>query len=130
MRPVLRPRHALDEIAGHLAVEPPSAAASTVTTGLSLNTERVEPGDLFLALPGTRAHGADFADAAVAAGAVAVLTDPAGAPGVDAVPILVVDNPRAELAGLSAWFYDHPSEAFRTVGITGTQGKTTTTYLA
>jgi UDP-N-acetylmuramoyl-L-alanyl-D-glutamate--2,6-diaminopimelate ligase len=46
------------------------------------------------------------------------------------VPVVAVDNPRECLADLSAWFYDYPSRAFRTVGITGTQGKTTTTYLA
>ncbi|HSI25927.1 MAG TPA: UDP-N-acetylmuramoyl-L-alanyl-D-glutamate--2,6-diaminopimelate ligase, partial [Aeromicrobium sp.] len=46
------------------------------------------------------------------------------------VPAIVVDDPRARLAEVSAWFYDHPSTAFRTIGVTGTQGKTTATYLA
>ncbi|MFL6090830.1 MAG: UDP-N-acetylmuramoyl-L-alanyl-D-glutamate--2,6-diaminopimelate ligase [Aeromicrobium sp.] len=130
MRPVLRPRRTLDEIAALLDVEAPPSHAAEIVTGLSLNTKRVQPGDVFLALPGGRAHGIEFASQAIDAGAVAILTDPAGAGQVDAVPLLVVDEPRAELARLSAWFYDHPSEAFRTVGITGTQGKTTTTYLA
>ncbi|HJR89768.1 MAG TPA: UDP-N-acetylmuramoyl-L-alanyl-D-glutamate--2,6-diaminopimelate ligase, partial [Aeromicrobium sp.] len=68
---------------------------------------------------------------AVRRGAVAVLTDAGGASrsGGD-IPVLVVEHPRDRIAGLSAWFYDHPSQAFSTVGITGTQGKTTATYIA
>ena len=63
---------------------------------------------------------------------MAVLTDADGAGRVDAldVPALVVEEPRALLADLCAWFHDHPAEAFTTIGVTGTQGKTTTTYLA
>ena len=51
----------------------------TVVTGISLSTARIRPGDVYAALPGTRAHGADFAEQALAAGAVVVLTDPTGA---------------------------------------------------
>jgi len=130
VRPEHRPARSLADIASYLHVDPP-AGGSTTITGLSLNTQRVEPGDLFLALPGTRAHGIDFAAEAVGHGAAAVLTDPDGASRSSAdVPLLTVDQPRERMAGLSAWFYDHPSRAFHTVGITGTQGKTTTTYLA
>ncbi len=59
-------------------------------TGLSLSSQRVVPGDLYAALPGARAHGAAYADDAVAAGAVAVLTDPDGAARVTEAPALVV----------------------------------------
>ena len=100
-------------------------------TGLSLSSQRIRPGDLYAALPGARAHGIDFAADAVAAGAVAVLTDPAGAEAaaVD-VPLLVVPRPRALLGRLAAHVHGDPAAALRMIGVTGTQGKTTTTRLA
>ena len=101
-------------------------------TGLTLSSQRVEPGDLYAALPGARAHGADFAAAAVAAGAVAVLTDESGLERAlaTAVPVVVVDRPRAVLGGLAAHLHGDPATAMRMIGVTGTQGKTTTTRLA
>jgi len=130
VRPEHRPERSLADVATHLHIDPP-ADGNPVVTGLSLNTQRVEPGDLFLALPGARAHGIDFVGDAVHRGAVAVLTDQEGANRAgDRVPVLILDQARDHLAGLSAWFYDHPSRAFRTIGVTGTQGKTTMTYLA
>ncbi|HEX6148985.1 MAG TPA: UDP-N-acetylmuramoyl-L-alanyl-D-glutamate--2,6-diaminopimelate ligase [Nocardioides sp.] len=99
-------------------------------TGLSLSSRRVRPGDLYAALPGQRAHGIDFAADAVAAGAVAVLTDAAGADRVPGVPSLVVADPRRVLGGLAAELYGDPASSLRLVGITGTQGKTTATRLA
>ena len=99
-------------------------------SGVSLSTERICAGDLYAALPGARAHGADFADRAVAAGAVAVLTDEAGLAKVPpGVPVLVVDRPRAMLGRLSAHLYGDPATHLRMIGVTGTQGKTTTTRL-
>ena len=132
VRPRTAPRLDLADLAAHLGVDTDGAA---VVTGVSLNTGDVAPGDLYAALPGARAHGAGFVPAAQEAGAVAVLTDPAGAevihagPGT-ALPVLVVDDPRAALADLSSFIYSDPSASFTTIGITGTQGKTTTTYLA
>jgi UDP-N-acetylmuramoyl-L-alanyl-D-glutamate--2,6-diaminopimelate ligase len=129
VRPEHRPERSLADVATYLGNGQPAHTGSI--TGLSLNTLRVEPGDLFLALPGTRAHGIEFAADAVRNGAVAILTDPDGANRSAAeVPVLTVAQPREQMASLSAWFYDHPSRAFHTLGITGTQGKTTTTYLA
>jgi UDP-N-acetylmuramoyl-L-alanyl-D-glutamate--2,6-diaminopimelate ligase len=101
-------------------------------TGLTLSSQRVVPGDLYAALPGSRAHGATFAAQAVQAGAVAIVTDEAGAElcgGLD-VPVLVVDDPRRLLGALAAKVYDDPAEHMRLVAVTGTQGKTTTTRLA
>ncbi len=110
----------------------PDAAELTVT-GTTLRAQHVLPGDLFAALPGARAHGADFSDQAVAAGAVAVLTDAAGAerPALrDAgVPILVHADPRAALGEIAAWIYGEPSLKLSVLGVTGTSGKTTTSYL-
>ncbi len=130
LRPQHRPQRALADVAARLELSV-SDGPGPIITGLSLNTQRVEPGDLFFALPGSRAHGIEFAAEAVSRGAVAVLSDAAGADAyAGGVPLLVLDDVRGRIADLSAWFYDHPSEAFPTVGITGTQGKTTTTYLA
>jgi UDP-N-acetylmuramoyl-L-alanyl-D-glutamate--2,6-diaminopimelate ligase len=101
-------------------------------TGLTLSSQRVVPGDLYAALAGSRAHGASFAAQAVEAGAVAIMTDDAGAGlcrGID-VPVLVVDDPRALLGRLAARVYGDPAEDLRLVAVTGTQGKTTTTRLA
>lgn len=97
-------------------------------SGLTLDNRLVRPGDLFAALPGARAHGASFAGAAVAAGAAAVLTDPAGAALIAGigVPVLVVDDPRAVLGLLANRVY--PGMRPRLVGVTGTNGKTTTTH--
>ena len=101
-------------------------------TGVTLSSQRVQPGDLYAAPAGSTTHGATFAAQAVAAGAVAVLTDPAGAElcaGVG-VPVLVVPQPRAVLGALSALVYGEPASRLRLVAVTGTQGKTTTTRLA
>ncbi|WP_165913096.1 UDP-N-acetylmuramoyl-L-alanyl-D-glutamate--2,6-diaminopimelate ligase [Tamaricihabitans halophyticus] len=102
-------------------------------TGATLRAQHVLPGDLFAALPGARAHGADFAVDALAAGAAAVLTDEAGAarPALrDAgVPVLVHPDPRGVLGEIAAWIYGEPSLRLAVLGITGTSGKTTTTYL-
>lgn len=103
-----------------------------VVTGLSLSSQRVRPGDVYAALPGSRAHGAGYAAGAVEHGAVAVLTD---AEGADLcadlpVPVLVVTEPRALLGRLAATVYGDPADDLRLVAVTGTQGKTTTTRLA
>lgn len=108
-------------------------AADLAVAGTTLRAQHVLPGDLFAGLPGARAHGADFSDQAVAAGATAVLTDPAGAerPALrDAgVPILVHPDPRAALGEIAAWIYGEPSLRLSVLGVTGTAGKTTTSYL-
>lgn len=126
----MAPRWTVAELAAELGVEGPVVGADVVFTGIALNTSQVRPGDLYAALPGARSHGADHATRAVESGAVAVLTDAEGAGHVSGVPVVVVDHPRTRLADLSARFYGHPTSSFTTIGITGTQGKTTTTYLA
>ncbi|MET0526559.1 MAG: UDP-N-acetylmuramoyl-L-alanyl-D-glutamate--2,6-diaminopimelate ligase [Nocardioides sp.] len=105
-------------------------AAGTVVTGISLSSQRVLPGDLYAALPGARAHGIEYVADAVAAGAVAVLTDPEGRDALGgALPAVVVGHPRQVLGVVSAEVYGRPAERLRMVGVTGTQGKTTTTRL-
>jgi len=117
----------LAELATWLGVAAPGQAT---VTGLTLSSQRVRPGDLYAALPGARVHGATYAASAVASGAVAVLTDPEGAALAEVdVPVLVVDNPRTVLGALAARVYGEPAAALTLIGVTGTQGKTTTTRL-
>ncbi|WP_435735667.1 UDP-N-acetylmuramoyl-L-alanyl-D-glutamate--2,6-diaminopimelate ligase [Cellulosimicrobium sp. PMB13] len=108
-------------------------AAAVEIWSVASDDRAVADGDLFVALPGARAHGAGFAAAAVERGARAVLTDEQGAlllaDAVTGVPVLVADDPRSLLGPLAAWVYGNPAERLTTFGVTGTNGKTTTTYL-
>ncbi|MGO4383961.1 UDP-N-acetylmuramoyl-L-alanyl-D-glutamate--2,6-diaminopimelate ligase, partial [Specibacter sp. RAF43] len=100
--------------------------------GVSLDSRAVAPGDLYIALPGAHAHGAQFAAAAIAAGAVAVLTDDDGAHQLGdslAVPVLRCANPRARAGAIAALVYGTAARARMPLfAVTGTNGKTTTTY--
>jgi len=100
-------------------------------TGVSLDSRSVLPGDLYAALPGAVTHGAEFVARAQQAGAVAVLTDPAGADRAAAtgLPVLVVDKPRSVLGAVASRVYGEPTSALRLLGVTGTNGKTTTSFL-
>lgn len=105
-----------------------------IITGVTLRAQDVLPGDLFAALPGLTTHGARYAAVAIERGALAVLTDAAGvaemnAAGAPPVPALVHPDPRSVLGGLAATVYANPSERLAVIGITGTSGKTTTTYM-
>lgn len=111
-------------------------SGSVPVTGISLNSRAVQPGDLYVALPGATRHGADFASQAVVAGAAAILTDDAGARLLAlsndiSVPVLLAEEPRGLVGRLSALIYQsRPEGADAPVlfGVTGTNGKTTTTY--
>jgi UDP-N-acetylmuramoyl-L-alanyl-D-glutamate--2,6-diaminopimelate ligase len=104
---------------------------STAVSGVTHDSRAVRPGDLYAALPGSRVHGAEFSAAAVTAGAVAILTDPDGRARAAAtgVPVFVVSDPRARLGEIACWVYGDPSRRLRLIGVTGTSGKTTTSYL-
>jgi UDP-N-acetylmuramoyl-L-alanyl-D-glutamate--2,6-diaminopimelate ligase len=133
---VPRPQHLrrtpITEVAALVGAPEPQSAA--VVTGVTLDSRAVLPGDLYAALPGVRAHGADFVRSAVDAGAVAVLTDPQGAERVEGsgldVPVLVVDRPRDVLGAACARILGTDDIGLRLVGVTGTNGKTTTAHLA
>ncbi len=100
-------------------------------TGVTLDSRAVLPGDLYAALPGANTHGARFATQARDLGAAAVLTDAAGAQWIPGdMPVLVVEDPRAALGQISAQIYDDPAAKVNMLGFTGTNGKTTMTYLA
>ena len=123
LRPALRPTSIAD-ICRVLRI--PSKPG--VVTGLSLDSRRIQPGDLYAALPGEHAHGATFVNQAIAAGAAAVLTDHHGASviGEVAVPVLTVPLPREALGAVAKTIFAGPRP--RLLGITGTNGKTTTTH--
>ena len=135
----LRPNHPVGQVLGRLAEQVRAVPAGGATvpnvqvTGVTLRGQNAQPGDLFAALPGASSHGGRYAADAVTQGAVAVLTDAAG---VDAmggdigVPVLIHPDPRSVLGELAATVYGHPSDRLRVIGVTGTSGKTTTTYLA
>src|SRR5215469_6692136 len=101
-------------------------------TGVTLDSRAVQPGDLYAALPGEHTHGAAYCDQAVAAGAVAILTDHAGRERAarSGVPVFVVSAPRERLGDVCCWIYGDPSTRMTMIGVTGTSGKTTTSYLA
>lgn len=128
-RPAHPPRTPLADVAAALGLS--ADQPDVAVTGITLDSRRVRPDDLYAALPGSRAHGASFAAQAAADGAVAVLTDAAGESQARAggLPVLVVDSPRAVLGAVAAQVYGHPAAALRTIGVTGTQGKTTVTRL-
>ncbi|MER7003466.1 UDP-N-acetylmuramoyl-L-alanyl-D-glutamate--2,6-diaminopimelate ligase [Dactylosporangium sp. NPDC000555] len=108
-------------------------SGEVAVTGVTHSSSSVLPGDLYAALPGSRVHGADFIPDALRRGAVAVLTDSAGfEAGVRAdagVPFIVVDRPRDVLGDVASKVYGEPTRRLTTIGITGTAGKTSTTYL-
>ena len=98
-------------------------------SGVTLSDQGVEPGDLFIAIAGAKSHGATFAESAISKGAVAVLTDAAGAALIKGVPVLVVSDPRRVAGNISALLYNEPMRDLTSIGITGTNGKTTVTTL-
>ncbi|HCU49169.1 MAG TPA: UDP-N-acetylmuramoyl-L-alanyl-D-glutamate--2,6-diaminopimelate ligase, partial [Micromonosporaceae bacterium] len=92
-------------------------AGDALIAGVTHASDQVQPGDLYAALPGSRRHGGEFASAAVAAGAVAILSDVP----IDAgVPVLIVPDPRAVLGEIADFVYGSPSASLTLIGITGT----------
>jgi UDP-N-acetylmuramoyl-L-alanyl-D-glutamate--2,6-diaminopimelate ligase len=107
--------------------EDTAGEAGIKVTGVQDDSRRVAPGNLFVAVRGLRVDGHDFIDEAVHRGAAAVAVE--RAVGDVSVPQLVVDRGAAALASAAAWWYGDPSRELLTVGVTGTNGKTTTSFL-
>ena len=125
------------------------AAGELRFTGVTADSRLVQPGDLYVAVPGASRHGADFVAEALAQGALAVLTDPAGeeraltaassptglpdgdgaGSSVAAAPVAVLPQPKSLIPLLADRVYHHPAARLQLYGITGTNGKTTTAYL-
>src|SRR4051794_1716241 len=100
--------------------------AGVEVTALTYDSRRVGPGTLFFCVPGERADGHDFGPRAVADGAVALVVERE----LDvSVPQVLVADARAAMAPLAARFFGDPTATLRVVGVTGTNGKTTTAFL-
>ena len=128
IRPLTSFSLSLDEAAILLSAE--KAHFSPVTfTGITHSDTSVIPGDIFLAFPGAKCHGAQFIDSAKSKGAVAVLTDAQGAQISSALPTLIVRDAREAGAVLASNFYRDPTRTMQSIGITGTNGKTTVSTL-
>ncbi|MFC7402153.1 Mur ligase family protein [Citricoccus sp. GCM10030269] len=106
-------------------------------TGIAMDSRAVRPGDLYVGVPGAHRHGAEFTDSVVAAGARGVLTDARGAELIQehrheitpaSVPVLVVDDARDAVGTAAAAIYRNAGVGPRLYGVTGTNGKTTTSY--
>src|SRR5581483_3093703 len=106
----------------------PPELASLRIEGLDFDSRRVGAGFLFFAFPGSRADGRQFAADAIARGAVAIVSEAEATPELQPRWIRVEHGRRA-LALASLQFYGHPDERLGLTGITGTNGKTTTSYL-
>ena len=102
-----------------------------IVTGITHDSRQIHPGDLYAALPGFNTHGANFAQSAVHAGAVAIITDEVGLETAAAtgVPVVLAAHPRERVGELADTIYESPSRDLIVVGITGTNGKTTTSFL-
>ena len=120
------PRFLGDLVAETEAAQLARGNASTPITGVTQDSRRVEPGNLFVAIPGLERNGLAFVPEALARGAAAVAAE--NMPAQD-VPTLLVRSARLALADLAAAFYSHPSRDLPVVGVTGTDGKTSTTHL-
>ncbi len=129
LKPINETKKLLSHIAAVVAATNVGGIEGINVFGISQSSRDVIPGDLFIALPGEKYHGAKFAQEAIANGAVGVLTDAAGAQLISGVPVLTCENPRRAAGVVSAWFYSEPMRDLYSVGVTGTNGKTTVTTL-
>jgi len=125
-----RPMTLRELLAGHADA---GTAGDIVVHGLALDSRRVEVGEAFVALAGAQAHGITFAPAASARGAAAILADTAGVatprPVSATTPTVWIDGLRDKLGALAARFFGEPARALTVIGVTGTNGKTSTVQL-
>ncbi|MBW8481015.1 UDP-N-acetylmuramoyl-L-alanyl-D-glutamate--2,6-diaminopimelate ligase [Actinomadura parmotrematis] len=131
MRPTSTRPRPLPELAALLGAAVSGDPGGVLVSGITHDSRAVREGDVYAALPGTRTHGARFAAQAAAAGAAAILTDPAGLEeaAVTGLPVLFTEDVRALLGRAASWVYGDPVEDLTLIGVTGTSGKTTTVYL-
>lgn len=133
LRPVAPPQRALTELASRFATATRGDIADITLTGITLATADLRIGEAFVAIRGFNKHGAEFATAAAEKGAVAVITDEAGADiaAASGLPIIIVDDPRGVLGALSAWVYGTGADDVLPLlfATTGTNGKTSVSHL-
>ncbi|WP_374010261.1 Mur ligase family protein [Leifsonia sp. LS-T14] len=126
--PVARP---LAQLVAEFGLDSRGDLDGVEATGAALASSAVEPGDLYVGVPGRNSHGASYSAAAAEAGAVAVLTDEDGAAlaAESGLPVIVTPDPRAALGAVSAWIYRTDENTATLFGVTGTNGKTSVVYL-
>jgi UDP-N-acetylmuramoyl-L-alanyl-D-glutamate--2,6-diaminopimelate ligase len=132
MRPILQYSLTLADVARRVSATSAMSEnelSKIEITGAALSDQLVEPGDLFIAIPGLNHHGAEFAQRAQGRGAAALVTDLQGAELFSGLPTLVVSNPRESAALIATALYRDPMRDMNSIGITGTNGKTTVTTL-
>jgi len=131
LRPDNPPQRRLEELADRFGRGIVGELSGVVLTGITLATADLRPGEAFVAVRGGTRHGAEFAGTAADKGAVAIVTDRAGADiARDAgLPIVIVDDPRALLGDLSAWVYGTAEDLPLLLATTGTNGKTSVSHL-
>ncbi len=109
----------------HSLFQPSRIIQDVSVSGIKLNSSQVEKGDLFIAIPGTKMDGHDFINEAIESGASAIISNGRDV-GDLTVPQIKVANPRRAASIVAGEFYGHPTKDITVVGITGTNGKTTT----
>ena len=119
----------LEELLHGIPVEELAGPRDAAIEALAFDSRAVRPGSCFFAIPGTQCDGHDFIGAALAAGATAVVCERMPAERPEGVTFVRVKDAHSALADAAAAFYDHPSRALKLVGVTGTNGKTTTATL-
>lgn len=133
----LRPQHpnprSLRGLAAEFELDVRGDIDGLEVTGAGLSSRAVQPGDLYVGVPGRNAHGADYAAEAAANGAVAILTDESGAERAAAaapeLPVLVTSDARAALGAVAAWIHRTDENPATLFAVTGTNGKTSVVYL-
>jgi UDP-N-acetylmuramoyl-L-alanyl-D-glutamate--2,6-diaminopimelate ligase len=101
-------------------------------TGLKTNSHTCTAGDLFIGMPGTRVDGGEFWQGSIAAGAIGAIVSPAAAavhPATADSCVVIAEDMIAACAAIAGTFYDRPAHTLKMVGVTGTNGKTTTTHI-
>jgi UDP-N-acetylmuramoyl-L-alanyl-D-glutamate--2,6-diaminopimelate ligase len=134
--PILRPDLVtpvpLDVFAKRFDLDVVGSSEKVLLTGISMNTADLRPGDLFVAMPGVKTHGANFIAKAIEQGAVAVVTDSVGLEILQGIelPVMRLEEPRRHLGELAAFVYGNTEGNMPLLfGTTGTNGKTSTSYL-
>src|SRR3954470_2085676 len=135
--PSIRPQHVRAQRIVGLVQRLPGARvhgdADALVSGITHDSRQVRAGDVYVARAGQHTHGIDHVAQALSAGATAVLTDPGSASRASdagASAVIEVNDPQSAAGPAAAWIYGDPARALTIVGITGTNGKTTTAYLA
>lgn len=119
----------LTSLLEHLQYEVVRGNESVDITTLVFDSRKVVEGSVFVCIKGVMSNGHEYAEKAVSMGAIALVVEEDVAIDNDQITIIKVDNTRKALSFMSAAYFDYPAKKIKTIGITGTKGKTTTAYM-